>query len=140
MESGPIHCINEICIDLRCYRRSGGRWSWKAWRSWRRTVSSFWQSPGWKGTYYSSSDFLSGGVFPAIITSLAFPDRRVLRVDLNPRVTAKQSQYKFAELREMNSVPFPDFMTKARRLLMLSAVFFAFLTGAIVALQDVVWS
>jgi hypothetical protein len=27
-------------------------------------------------------------------------------------------------------------MTKARRLLMLSAVFFAFLTGAIVAIQD----
>ncbi len=39
------------------------------------------------GTYYSSSLFRRGGVLPAMITSLAFPERRVLRVDLNPRVT-----------------------------------------------------
>jgi hypothetical protein len=30
-------------------------------------------------------------------------------------------------------------MTKARRLLMLSAVFFAFLTGAIVAIQEIIF-
>jgi hypothetical protein len=32
--------------------------------------------------------------------------------------------------------PFPDFITNARRELMLSAVFFAFFAGAIVALQE----
>ena len=32
------------------------------------------------------------------------------------------------------NVPFPDFMTSARRELMLSAVFFDFFTGAIVTL------
>lgn len=54
-----------------------------------------------------------------MMTSLAFPERRVLRVDLYPRVT------------------FPDFITSARRELMESAVFFAFLVGAIFALvQD----
>lgn len=54
-----------------------------------------------------------------MMTSLAFPERRVLRVDLYPKVT------------------FPDFITSARRELMESAVFLAFLVGAIVAVvQD----
>ena len=54
-----------------------------------------------------------------MMTNLALPDRRVLRVDLYPKVT------------------FPDFITSARRELMESAVFFAFFVGAIFALiQD----
>jgi len=44
-----------------------------------------------------------------MITSLALPERRDLRVDLYPRVT------------------FPDFITSARRELMLSEVFLDFL-------------
>ena len=48
-----------------------------------------------------------------MMTSLALPERRVLRVDLYPKVT------------------FPDFITSARRELMESAVFLDFF-GAIV--------
>jgi hypothetical protein len=52
------------------------------------------------------------------MTSLALPERRLLRVDLYPRVT------------------FPDFITSARRELMESAVLLLFL-GAIFALRSV---
>lgn len=54
-----------------------------------------------------------------MITSLAFPDRRVFKVLLYPKVT------------------FPLFMTSAKRELIDSAVFFDFLVaaGAIVALS-----
>ena len=70
------------------------------------------------------------------MTSLAFPERRDLSVDLYPKVTrkVKSSACCYFPLRNDNNGPFPDFMTKARRLLMLSAVFFAFFeVGAIFA-------
>ena len=36
----------------------------------------------------------------------------------------------------MSPIPFPDFITRAKRELMLSAVFLAFFVGAIVALKE----
>lgn len=53
-----------------------------------------------------------GGNIPAMMTSLAFPERRVLRVDLYP------------------STYFPDFITSAKRELMESVVFLVFFVGA----------
>ena len=41
-------------------------------------------------------------------------------------------------IRRWSTLPFPDFMTSANRELMLSAVFFAFFVGAIVALKEAV--
>lgn len=71
-------------------------------------------------------------MLPAMMTSLALPDRRVLRVDLYPRVTAKDQHSKH-EAESYAFIPLPDFITSARRELMESAVFFAFLVGAIFA-------
>lgn len=67
--------------------------------------------------------------------SLALPDRRDLSVDLYPSVTTKGTcQYLGISRCEKVYGPLPDFMTNARRLLILSAVFFAFLVvGAIFA-------
>lgn len=79
-------------------------------------------------------------MLPAMMTSLAFPERRVLRVDLYPRVTERDGgqqlmlMLKFLSRRMFS--PLPDFITSARRELMLSAVFLVFLVGAIVACQD----
>ena len=36
----------------------------------------------WHGYIHSSSDFLRGGVLPAMMISLALPDRKLLSVDL----------------------------------------------------------
>lgn len=56
---------------------------------------------------------------PAMMTSLAFPERRALRVDLYP------------------STYFPDFITSARRELMDSEpVFLTFLIGAVLSRQS----
>ena len=79
---------------------------------------------------------------PAMMTSLALPDRRVLRVDLYPRVTEIGSQRLKTNIFENGGlVPLPDFMTSARRELMLSAVFLAFFVGAIVARSRLIyWS
>lgn len=49
-------------------------------------------SSGFASPLHSSSLFLKGGVLPAMMTSLAFPERRDLRVDLYPRVTAKAEE------------------------------------------------
>lgn len=81
-----------------------------------------------------------GGVLPAMMTSLAFPDRRVFRVLLYPKVTAEMvmsvdeafglgdPQPRTARSNE----PFPLFMTSAKRELIDSAVFFDFfVAGAI---------
>lgn len=78
-------------------------------------------------------------MFPAINTSLAFPERRVLRVDLYPRVTIVGCGQQFAPdclfdgRVDSDGVPLPDFITSARRELMVLASFLDFLTGAIVA-------
>ena len=75
-----------------------------------------------------------------MMTSLAFPDRSILRVDLYPRVTIHRVSHcesvKIVDL-DLDS-PLPDFITSARRELMLSVVFFAFF-GAIVAHYQSVW-
>lgn len=67
---------------LRCCRRSGVRRSWPTCCSLGRVsaVSSFPSS--FRRNVHSSSDFLRGGVLPAMMTSLALPERSVLRVDL----------------------------------------------------------
>lgn len=75
-----------------------------------------------------------------MMTSLALPDRRDLRVDLYPRVTATISNCQLLvsvvwRVPGRKFPPLPDFITSARRELILSAVFLAFLVGAIVALQ-----
>jgi hypothetical protein len=77
-----------------------------------------------------------------MMTSLALPDRRVFRVDLYPRVTEIGSQQLKTNIFEDGElVPLPDFMTSARRELMLSAVFLAFFVGAIVARSRLIyWS
>ena len=62
--------------------------------------------------WYSSSDFLKGGVFAEIKTSLALPERIDLRADLRPRVTL------------------PDFMTRASFELIVSDVDFLEALGA----------
>jgi hypothetical protein len=91
-------------------------------------------------------------VFPAIITNLALPERNVffvsiqgrwrsggielgytLRVDLYPRTTGISCQFAISKM-VLGSIPLPLFMTKARRELMLSAVFLDFFVGAIAAL------
>ncbi len=76
-----------------------------------------------------------------MMTSLAFPERRVLSVDLYPRVTtdwllAIDSGYMKQNWAWIERIPLPDFITSARRELMESAVFLVFLVGAIVADQD----
>ena len=51
-----------------------------------------------------------------------------------PRVTVDSSQqFEYISANFEMIVPFPDFITSARRELMLSAVFLTFFTGAIVA-------
>ena len=85
-----------------------------------------------------------GGVLPAMITSLAFPDRRVFRVLLYPKVTMYNMVSVVAPFELCDRVfrslecnePFPLFMTSAKRELIDSAVFFDFFVaaGAIVAL------
>ena len=79
-----------------------------------------------------------------MMTSLALPDRRDFKVDLYPRVTASVNVISILFHRKTNNisapwvcVPFPDFITSARRELIESADFLAFLVGAIVAPQDV---
>lgn len=76
-----------------------------------------------------------------IMTSFAFPDRRDLRVLLYPSVTEPEfvsevSQCRRTKLRAKVCwhSPLPDFITSARRELMVSAVFLLFL-GAIAALR-----
>ena len=85
-----------------------------------------------------------GGVLPAMMTSLAFPDRRVFRVLLYPKVTMQNMVSVIASFESCDKVfnlpqcnePFPLFMTSAKRELIDSAVFFDFFVaaGAIVAL------
>ena len=85
-------------------------------------------------------------MLPAMMTSLAFPERRVLRVDLYPRVTGSGDvsfkcfkrilflAHKCDQLQGGGSVPFPDFITSARRELIPSEDFLVFFVGAISAI------
>lgn len=74
-----------------------------------------------------------------MMTSLAFPDRRVFRVLLYPNVTVEDGvSVEAFELRDLelmtvrSNEPFPLFMTSANRELIDSAVFFDFfVAGAI---------
>ena len=76
------------------------------------------------------------------MTSLALPERRLFRVDLYPKVTVAQELSAFHSISLERQwlrrpcfvvyTPFPDFITSARRELMLSAVFLDFFAGAIV--------
>ena len=96
-----------------------------------------------KRDLHSSSLFLKGGVLPAMMTSLALPDRRDFKVDLYPRVTVSADNQPLSYRTTDNMtvscqiVPFPDFITSARRELIESADFLAFLVGAIFAPQVV---
>lgn len=67
-----------------------------------------------------------------MMTNFAFPDLKVFKVDLYPSVTGPNSLVPHAHILIKEApIPFPDFMTSARRELMLSAVRFVFL-GAII--------
>ena len=73
------------------FQQSDGRSSWKAWSSlrpdqqWSREIHI-------QSCSHSSSLLRRGGVLPAMMTSLAFPDRSDFKVDLYPRVTAAHCQ------------------------------------------------
>lgn len=107
-----------VNLSLHCYQQSGGRCICPTWNSIRARTSSE------EGCCLIKYVLLvhqllikiklprNEGV-PAIMTSLAFPERRDLRVDLYP------------------STYLPDFITSARRELMESAVFLVFLVGAV---------
>lgn len=78
-----------------------------------------------------------------MMMSLALPDRRLLRVDLYPRVTEISISDKFVNrIQKSVCVPFPDFITSANLELMLLASFLLFLTGAILTVGRLVgdWS
>lgn len=67
----------------RCYRRSGGRWSWTTWSSLLHLLASLsYRRRSVRLCLHSSSLLRRGGQLPAMMTSLALPERRVLRVDL----------------------------------------------------------
>lgn len=83
--------------NVRWYQRSGELGTWTTWRS---TPTQTFVAVA--DCQYYIPDAIrvrssTGGVLPAMMTSLALPDRRDLSVDLYPKVT------------------FPDFITSARR-------------------------
>lgn len=76
-----------------------------------------------------------------MMTNLAFPDRRVFRVLLYPKVTVEDGvSVKALELRDLEPMtvrsdePFPLFMTSAKRELIDSAVFFDFFVAGAISL------
>lgn len=117
----PENCDRRLDVDvnLHCYPQSGGHCTFPTWSSTRARTSS--EEECCLNKYIPLVPRLptqiempqrTGGL-PAMMTSLAFPERRDLRVDLYP------------------STYLPDFITSARRELMESAVFLVFLVGAV---------
>ena len=63
-------------------------------------------------------------MLPAMITSLAFPDRRILRVDLYPRVTGASNQYRATEQIQDHIILYlyPTSISATRELMLLAVL------------------